>query len=142
MKQLFLDKKSNKINKGQIVFMLVGLFLIFFVFLIIILGNITNNYLQFSVIFRNFITLRSLALSGLTFALFQINQNPSFTTSSGIINMPQGYFNYSVSDFYPDTKIINIEAFLNNSNLSKNINATTTIDVITGKILNVEINEN
>ncbi len=127
-------------KQGQIIFIIVSLTLILFIFLVIILGNLTSDSLQFDYVFRNFVSLRSLAISGLRYALYQINQNPDFTTSSAIVLMPQGSFNYSVSDISSGIKKIRVEAVLTNSGLRKILNATATIDS-SGEILDIEMNE-
>jgi hypothetical protein len=118
----------NNLNKGQIMFFLVSLILIFFIFLVIILGNTTNTFFQFNNFFLKFISLRSLLISGLRYSLYQINQNPSFTTTSASLIMPQGIVIYSVSDYNTTTKIININASLNSFNLSRILTATATIN--------------
>lgn len=127
--------------KGQIIFLIVSIVLVLFVFLVIILGNITTSSFQFSATFKNFVSLKSLVISGLRYALYQINQNPNFTTTSAQVLMPQGSFTYSVSNINSTTKKINIQASLTaNSNLSKVLNATVTIDSF-GKILDLQANE-
>jgi hypothetical protein len=128
--------------KGQIIFLIVSIVLVLFVFLVIILGNITTSSFQFSATFKNFVSLKSLVISGLRYALYQINQNPNFTTTSAQVLMPQGSFTYSVSNINSTTKRINIQASLtaNLSNLSKVLNATVTIDSF-GKILDLQANE-
>lgn len=128
------------LNKGQVVLLIISLILIFFTFLVIILGNVTYSSLQFSYIFRNFISLKSLSISGLRYALYQINQNPTFTTTSASIAMPQGTFTYTVSDIPSSGKRIRVQANLYNTNLIKILNATATIDS-SGKILNIEASE-
>ncbi len=127
------------LNKGQVIFLVVGLTLILFTFFVIILGNLSSSSIQFSYIFRNFVSLKSLEISGLRYALWQINQNPAFTTSSAVIYMPQGYFTYSVSDIGSKKKIT-VQATLTNSMLTRILNATATIDT-TGKILDLEMSE-
>ena len=127
------------LNKGQVIFLVVGLTLILFTFFVIILGNLSSSSIQFSYIFRNFVSLKSLEISGLRYALWQINQNPAFTTSSAVISMPQGYFTYSVSDIGSKKKIT-VQATLTNSMLTRILNATATIDT-TGKILDLEMSE-
>jgi hypothetical protein len=104
------------------------------------LGNITTSSLQFSYIFQDFVSLRSLAISGLRYALYHINQDPNFTTSSAQVLMPQGNFIYSVSNIDPTTKFINVQANLNNSLLRKILKATATIDS-SGKILSLDVSE-
>jgi len=126
--------------KGQVIFIIVGLVLTLFVFLVIILGNLTTSSFQFASTFQGFVSLRSLAISGLRYALYQINQNPNFTTSSAQVLMPQGNFIYSVSNVNTTTKIINVQANLNSANLTKILNATATIDA-SGKILNLQVSE-
>jgi hypothetical protein len=128
------------LNKGQVIFIIVGLVLTLFVFLVIILGNTTTSSFQFASTFKGFVSLRSLAISGLRYALYQINQNPNFTTSSAQVNMPQGYFIYSVSDINTTTKKINVQANLNSPSLSKILSATATIDS-SGTIINLEVEE-
>lgn len=128
------------LNKGQIIFLIVTLVLTLFVFFVIMLGNLTTSSFQFTYIFRNFINLRSLAISGLRYALWQINQNPAFTTTSARVLMPQGYFDYSVSNIDSSNKRIRVEAFLNNSSLSKILNATATIEN-SGKIIDLDVSE-
>lgn len=127
-------------NKGQIIFLIVSLILTLFVFLVIMLGNLSTSSFQFTYILRNFVNLRSLAISGLRYSLWQINQNPNFNTSSSTVMMPQGSFIYSVSNIDGLNKRIIIQANLNNSLLSKVLNATATISS-TGTILNLEISE-
>jgi hypothetical protein len=128
------------LNKGQLVFTVVGLILTLFVFLVIILGNITNSSLQFSLIFKGSVSLRSLSISGLRYALYQINQNPNFTTTSAQINMPQGFFVYSVLNVNSFTKKIDVQSNLISPALSKILSATATIDSA-GKIINLEVEE-
>jgi hypothetical protein len=126
--------------KGQVIFIIVGLVLTLFVFLVIILGNLTTSSFQFASTFQGFVSLRSLAISGLRYALYQINQNPNFTTSSAQFLMPQGNFIYSVSNINTTTKRIIVQANLNSPNLNKILNATATIDA-SGKILNLQVSE-
>jgi len=128
------------LNKGQVIFIIVGLVLTLFVFLVIILGNLTTSSFQFAKTFKGFVSLRSLAISGLRYALYQINQDPNFTTSSAQINMPQGSFIYSVSNISSSTKKIDVQANLTSSLLSKILSATATIDS-SGKIINLEVEE-
>lgn len=128
------------LNKGQIVFVIVGLVLTLFIFLVIILGNTTTSSFQFASTFKGFVSLRSLAISGLRHALYQINQNPNFTTTSLQIIMPQGYFSYSVSNVSSSVKKIDVQANLNSSSLSKILSATATIDS-SGTITNLEVEE-
>ncbi len=129
------------LNKGQVIFLVVSIVLILFVFLVIILGNLSISSLQIGYIFRHYVTLNSLAISGLRYALWQINQNPNFTTSSATVLMPQGSFIYRVSTTTDSNKrLIIVEATLANSLLKKILKATTTIDN-TGKILDLEITE-
>lgn len=128
------------LNKGQILFFLISIFLILFVFFVIIIGNINISSFQFSFNFKNFVSLKSLEISGLRYALYQINQNPNFTTTSAQIVMPQGNFVYSVSNISSSTKFINVIANLNNSLLTRTLKATTTIDSL-GNIINLEISE-
>jgi hypothetical protein len=131
---------SCHLNKGQVIFIIVGLVLTLFVFLVIILGNTTTSSFQFASTFKGFVSLRSLAISGLRYALYQINQNPNFTTSSAQVNMPQGYFIYSVSNINSVTKKIDVQANLTLPTLSKILSATATIDS-SGKIINLEVEE-
>jgi len=126
--------------KGQVIFIIVSIVLVLFVFLVIILGNLTTSSFQFAYTFKGFVSLRSLAISGLRYALYQINQNPNFTTSSAQVLMPQGNFIYSVSNIDATTKSINVQANLNSPNLTKILNATATIDS-SGKILNLQVSE-
>jgi hypothetical protein len=128
------------LNKGQVIFIIVGLVLTLFVFLVIILGNLTTSSFQFAKTFKGFVSLRSLAISGLRYALYQINQDPNFTTSSAQINMPQGSFIYSVSNISSSTKKIDVQANLTSPSLSKILSATATIDS-SGKIINLEVEE-
>jgi hypothetical protein len=128
------------LNKGQVIFIIVGLVLTLFVFLVIILGNLTTSSFQFAKTFKGFVSLRSLAISGLRYALYQINQDPNFTTSSAQINMPQGSFIYSVSNISSSTKKIDVQANLTLPILSKILSATATIDS-SGKIINLEVEE-
>jgi hypothetical protein len=128
------------LNKGQVIFIIVGLVLTLFVFLVIILGNTTTSSFQFTSTFKGFVSLRSLAISGLRYALYQINQDPNFTTSSAQVNMPQGYFIYSVSNINTTTKKIDVQANLTLPSLSKILSATATIDS-SGKIINLEVEE-
>jgi hypothetical protein len=128
------------LNKGQVIFIIVGLVLTLFVFLVIILGNLTTSSFQFAKTFKGFVSLRSLAISGLRYALYQINQDPNFTTSSAQINMPQGSFIYSVSNISSSTKKIDVQANLTLPTLSKILSATATIDS-SGKIINLEVEE-
>ena len=127
-------------NKGQVIFIVVGLILTLFIFLVIILGNITTTSYEFTSTFRGFVSLRSLAISGLRYALYQINQNPGFTTSSAQVIMPQGSFIYSVSNVSSSVKKIDVQANLNLPTLSKILTATATIDS-SGKIINLEVEE-
>jgi hypothetical protein len=129
-----------RLNKGQVIFIIVALVLTLFVFLVIILGNITTSSFQFASTFKGFISLRSLAISGLRYALYQINQNPNFTTSSAKINMPQGPFIYSVTSTGITTRKIDVQANLTSPSLSKILSATATIDS-TGKIIDLEVEE-
>jgi hypothetical protein len=129
-----------RLNKGQVIFIIVALVLTLFVFLVIILGNITTSSFQFASTFKGFISLRSLAISGLRYALYQINQNPNFTTSSAKINMPQGSFIYSVTSTGITTRKIDVQANLTSPSLSKILSATATIDS-TGKIIDLEVEE-
>jgi len=128
------------LNKGQVIFIIVGLVLTLFVFLVIILGNTTTTSFQFASTFKGFISLRSLAISGLRYALYQINQNPNFTTTSATVIMPQGSFTYSVSNIDSLTKKIDVQANLSLPTLSKILIATATIDS-SGKIINLEVEE-
>ena len=136
MKQLLF----YHLNKGQVIFIIVGLVLTLFVFLVIILGNTTTTSFQFASTFKGFISLRSLAISGLRYALYQINQNPNFTTTSATVIMPQGSFTYSVSNIDSLTKKIDVQANLSLPTLSKILTATATIDSF-GKIINLEVEE-
>ena len=136
MKQLL----SYNLNKGQVIFIIVGLVLTLFIFLVIILGNTTTSSFQFASTFKGFVSLRSLAISGLRYALYQINQDPNFTTSSAQVNMPQGYFIYSVSNINTTTKKIDVQANLTLPSLSKILSATATIDS-SGTIVNLEVEE-
>ena len=136
MKQLLF----YHLNKGQVIFIIVGLVLTLFVFLVIILGNTTTTSFQFASTFKGFISLRSLAISGLRYALYQINQNPNFTTTSATVIMPQGSFTYSVSNIDSLTKKIDVQANLSLPTLSKILIATATIDS-SGKIINLEVEE-
>jgi hypothetical protein len=136
VKHIFL----RYLNKGQVIFVIVGLVLTLFVFLVIILGNTTISSFQFASTFKGFISLRSLAISGLRYALYQINQNPNFTTSSAQVNMPQGFFIYSVNNINTSTKKIDVQANLTSPTLSKILSATATIDS-SGKIINLEVEE-
>lgn len=128
------------LNKGQVIFLISSFVLVLFVFLVIILGNTSISSLQFSYIFRNYVSLRSLSISGLRYALYQINQNPGFTTSSAIVLMPQGSFNYSVSDITSGIKKIRVQANLTGGVLTNILNATATIDS-SGIILDLEVSE-
>jgi hypothetical protein len=128
------------LSKGQVIFIIVGLVLTLFVFLVIILGNTTTSSFQFASTLKGFVSLRSLAISGLRYALYQINQNPNFTTSSAQVNMPQGHFIYSVSNINALTKKIDVQANLTLPTLSKILSATATIDS-TGKIIDLEVEE-
>jgi hypothetical protein len=128
------------LNKGQVVFIIVGLVLTLFVFLVIILGNTTTSSFQFASTFKGFVSLRSLAISGLRYALYQINQNANFTTSSAQVNMPQGSFIYSVSNINTTTKKIDVQANLTLPTLSKILSATATIDSL-GQIIDLEVEE-
>jgi hypothetical protein len=128
------------LNKGQVIFIIVGLVLTLFVFLVIILGNTTTSSFQFASTFKGFVSLRSLAISGLRYALYQINQDPNFTTSSAQVNMPQGYFIYSVININTTTKKIDVQANLTLPSLSKILSATATIDS-SGTIVNLEVEE-
>jgi hypothetical protein len=128
------------LNKGQVVFIIVGLVLTLFVFLVIILGNTTTSSFQFASTFKGFVSLRSLAISGLRYALYQINQNANFTTSSAQVDMPQGSFIYSVSNINTTTKKIDVQANLTLPTLSKILSATATIDSL-GQIIDLEVEE-
>ncbi|MCS7200726.1 MAG: hypothetical protein NZ822_01070, partial [Patescibacteria group bacterium] len=102
-------------NRGQVLLLIVGLILTFIIFFVIILGNTSTSSFQTVYVFRNFLHVRSLLISGLRYALFQINQNPNFVTSSAQINMPQGNFVYSISttsDIFKRT--ITVQANLTN----------------------------
>ncbi|GIW65060.1 MAG: hypothetical protein KatS3mg093_039 [Candidatus Parcubacteria bacterium] len=121
--------------------LIVGLLLTFVVFFVIILGNINTSSFQTVYVYKNFISLRSLVISGLRYALFQINQDPNFVTSSAQVNMPQGYFIYSVAttnDIF--VKKITVQANLTSSGLSKILQATTTINA-SGTILFLDVSE-
>ena len=126
--------------KGQVIFIIVSLVLTLFVFFVIMLTNITVNSFQFTSTFKGFVSLRSLAISGLRYALYQINQNPDFTTSSAQVIMPQGNFVYLVSNVNTTTKKINVQANLTFPLLTKILEATVTIDNL-GKITNLEVEE-
>jgi hypothetical protein len=126
--------------KGQVIFIIVGLVLTLFVFLVIIVGNLTTSSFQFTSTFKGFVSLRSLAISGLRYALYQVNQNPNFITSSAQVLMPQGNFIYSVTSTDPTIKIIKVEAYLTSTTLTKILNATATIDA-SGTILNFQVSE-
>lgn len=128
------------LNRGQVIFLIAGFILILFVFLVIILGNLSTTSLQFGYIFRNYVSLRSLTISGLRYALYQINQNPGFTTSSAVVSMPQGSFNYTVSDITSGMKKIRVQANLTGGVLTKILNATATIDSL-GRVLDLEVSE-
>lgn len=122
-------------------FLIVGLILTFLVFFVIMLGNLGTTSFQTIYVFKNFVHLKSLVISGLRYALFQINQNPNFITSSAQVNMPQGYFIYSVattSNFF--VKTITVQANLSNSSLNKILKATATIDD-NGVILSLDVSE-
>lgn len=125
-------------NLGQMLLLIIGLILTISIFLVIMLGNISTKQFQFTFTFKNFVSLRSLVISGLRYALYQINQNPSFVTSSAQVVMPQGNFIYSVSNINSTTKRINVQANLNSPSLTKILNATATIDS-SGTILNLEV---
>ena len=129
-----------KSKKGQVIFIIVGLVLTLFVFLVIILGNITVSSFQFTSTFKGFVSLRSLAISGLRYALYQINQDPNFTTSSAQVIMPQGNFIYSVFNINSTTKKINVQVNLTSPQLTKFLNATATIDNF-GTITGLEVEE-
>lgn len=137
---LFYLLNKNKFSSGQVLLLLTSFILIFFLLLVIILGNITYPSLQFSQTFRNFVNLQSLSISGLRYALYQINQDPNFATTSAAFNMPQGIFTYSVSSVNTNTKKIRIEARLYNTNFKKILNATATIDS-SGAIIGAEVGE-
>ncbi len=128
------------LNRGQLLFIIINIVLILFIFFVIILGNISTSSFQFAFTFKNFVSLRSLAISGLRYALYQINQDPNFVTSSAQVLMPQGRFTYSVSNINATTKFIRVQADLSNFLFTKILKATTTIDS-TGKILNLEVGE-
>jgi len=130
-------------SKAQVLLGLLGIILIFFGFLIIILLNIVNLNYNFGYLFRQFVNLTSIEISGLRYALYKINQNPSFTTSSARVNMPLGYFIYSISTTSdPSLRLIRIESYLTTTpNLSKILKATATIDQSTGAILNLIVSE-
>lgn len=122
-------------------FLIIGLILTFLIFFVIMLGNIGSSSFQTIYVFKNFIYLKSLLVSGLRYALFQINQNPNFTTSSAQVDMPQGYFTYSVattSDIF--VKKITVQANVINFSLSKTLKATATINA-SGTILSLDVNE-
>lgn len=125
-------------NLGQMLLLIIGLILTISVFLVIMLGNISTKQFQFTFIFKNFVSLRSLVISGLRYALYQINQNPDFVTSSAQVVMPQGNFIYSVSNINSTTKGINVQANLNSPSLTKILKATATINS-SGTILNLEV---
>jgi hypothetical protein len=121
--------------------LIIGLLLTFIVFFVIILGNINTSSFQTIYTFKNFISLRSLLISGLRYALFQINQNPDFTTSSAQVMMPQGYFIYSIATTNdPFVKTIAVQANLTSPVLTKALQATATINS-SGTILSLDVSE-
>jgi hypothetical protein len=132
--------RLNNSKKAQLLFAIIGVILVIFVFLIIMLGSSSSSFFNFSVTFKNFVSLRSLVISGLRYSLYQINQNPYFSTTSSQFNMPQGNFIYTVTSTNFFTKIIEVRANLNNSSLSKILKATATINE-GGVITSLEISE-
>lgn len=127
---------------GQVLLGFLGVILIFFGFLIIILLNIISINYNFGFLFRKFINLSSLEISGLRYALYKINNIPNFTTSSAQINLPQGYFRYSVQTTTdPSLRIIIVESYLTTTLMQKVLKATATIDVNSLSILNLIVGE-
>ncbi|BCX15354.1 MAG: hypothetical protein KatS3mg097_246 [Candidatus Parcubacteria bacterium] len=133
----FFQRKT----KGQITFLLVNLILIFIIFFIIILGNLSIVNLNFNREFNQYIVLKSLVFSGLNYSLYNINKNPNFATTNAIFVMPSGnYFRYSVVSLNSTTKVIDINGYLTSSELRKNLKATVTID-LSGGIIDLNFNE-
>lgn len=129
-------------KKAQILLGFLGVILIFFGFLIIILLNIVSLDIDFGHTFRKFVNLSSLEISGLRYALYQINNTPNFTTTSARVNLPQGYFVYSVSTVSnSNLRLITVESYLTTTPMKKTLRATTTIDPNTLKILNLIIGD-
>ncbi len=129
-------------KKGQVILGFLGIILIFFGFLIIILLNLVSLNYNFGYIFRKFINLSSLEISGLRYALYQINNIPNFTTTSARVNLPQGYFLYTVQTTTdPSLRIINIESNLTTTPMRKILKATATIDTVSLSILDLLIGE-
>lgn len=141
-KQQFLYHFDMLKNKGQILFLIISLILVFLVFLFIIINNLSSEYLNFVYTFNKFISLKSLAYSGLSYAFYKINANPNFSIDSAEVLMPQGKFLYSVTNtnFSSFVKMITVEAELNDKSLKKILKATVTINS-NGKILDYEIGE-
>lgn len=136
-----LKKFLQEKRKGEITFLLINLMLIFVIFFIIILGNLSIVNLNFNKEFEQYIVLKSLVFSGLNYSLYNINKNPNFATNNATFIMPNGnYFIYSVVSFNSTTKIIDINAYLTSSELRKNLTATVTIDFV-GRIIDLNFND-
>jgi hypothetical protein len=84
-------------KKGQVLLGFLGIILIFFGFLVIIVLNYLSFSYNLAFIFQRNISLKSLEISGLRYALYRINQDRDFTTTSMQINLPQGYVNISIA---------------------------------------------
>lgn len=127
-------------KKAQVLLGILGMILIFFGFLLIILLNIINVNYDFGYIFRRTINLRSIEISGLRYALYQINKNPNFVTTSSTVNLPHGYFVYSVqTTTNTNLRLIRVDSYLTTTPpMSKTLTATATINA-SGTILNLEV---
>lgn len=132
-------------KKAQVLLGFLGIVLIFTGFLIIIILNYLSTSSNLAFVFQKFINLKSIEISGLRYALFQINQNRDFTTSSARIDLPHGYFLYSVSTTTAGTnlRIIRIDSYLTSTLMTKTLWATATIDLssASSSILNLEISD-
>jgi hypothetical protein len=96
-------------------------------------------------IFQRNISLKSLEISGLRYALYRINQDRDFTTTSMQINLPQGYVNISIAttSLSSSLRLISLTSTLTSTAISKNLFATATIDISSpsSTILNLEVSD-
>lgn len=132
-------------KKGQILLGFLGITLLFAGFLVIIILNNLSASSNLAFVFRRFINLKSIEISGLRYALFQINQNRDFTATSARIDLPHGYFLYSVAttSLGSNLRIITIQSYLTTTPMTKTLSATATIDISSpsSTILNLEISD-
>ncbi len=132
-------------KKGQILLGFLGIILIFFSFLVIIVLNYLSFSYNLSFIFQRNISLKSLEISGLRYALYRINQDRDFTTTSMQINLPQGYVDISITttSLSSNLRLISLTSTLTSTAISKNLFATATIDISSASstILNLEVSD-